>query len=326
MIVVQVNGTLVAGRYRLAQKLGAGGMGTVWRARDESRGIDVALKFLHDHLGGRDQILARFAREAELGARLFSRNTVRVLDRSISEEGSPFIVYELLDGEDLATQLNRLGRLAPATAGEVVIQVCRALERAHAVGVVHRDIKPANIFMCTEDNRLLVKVLDFGIAKVRTKAQSNERESLPPGSLTGTLEHMSPEHVLDGAPTDIRGDLYAVVVVCNRCLTGRVPFIAEALGQLVVSFSRGPAPAPSTLVSDVPPAVDEFFARAIHRVPSERFQSASEMAKSAIVAFRSSARALPVAPIVDATDRSPPSTPTFAQPALPSILDPRRDE
>ncbi len=285
-------GSLVNGRYRLMTLLGVGGMGAVWRTRDEQRSIEVALKFLHPDFANRHAILTRFAGEAELASRMFSRNIVRVLDRGLADDNpaSPFIVYELLEGEDLATHLDRVGHGTPAVSAEIITQVCRALERAHAVGVVHRDIKPANLFLCNEDDRLLVKVLDFGIAKFRsiTAAILLEKpgESLPPGSLTGTLEHMSPEHVLDGAPTDVRGDLYAVGVVGYRCLTGRVPYIGNVLGQLVVALARGPAPEPSSLVPGIPAAVDDFFARALHRQPSERFQTAAEMAKHAIAAFR----------------------------------------
>lgn len=288
-------------------------MGSVWRATDEQRGIDVALKFLHEHIPDRNAILARFAREAELGARMFSRNIVRVLDRGLADETatSPFIIYEMLEGEDLATHLDRLNRVSLLNAAEIVMQVCRALERAHSVGVVHRDIKPANIFLCREDERLLVKVLDFGIAKVNPQNAviSKQKESLPPGSLTGTLEHMSPEHVLDGAPTDVRGDLYAVGVVGYRCLTGRVPFAAGGIGQLVLSLASGPAAPPSTLAPGVPTAVDDFFAKALNRDPEQRFQSANDMARSAIAAFRSKALA-------------PPPPPPAATAPVPSVVVP----
>jgi len=299
---IRVEGALLNGRYRLLSALGAGGMGKILRAEDRERGIEVAVKLLHDSIADRASIVTRFAREAELASRMHSRNVVRVLDRGFADElGVPFIVYELLEGTDLAAHLEVRERLPLAETGEIITQVCRALERAHAVGVVHRDIKPANLFLCREDGRLLVKVLDFGIAKVRAPSMRGpvrdslmainvrDKESLPPGSLSGTLEHMSPEHVLDGVPTDALGDLYAVGVVGYRCLTGRVPFEASALGQLVLLLAKGPAPAPSTLVPGVPPAVDAFFAQAIHRDPSQRFPNANAMARAAITAFREKA-------------------------------------
>jgi serine/threonine-protein kinase len=311
-------GDVVAGRYRLVSKLGTGGMASVWRAEDVSRRIDVALKFLHRGLGDRHEILARFAREAEVSSRMFSRNIVRALDRGLSSTDTPFIVYELLDGEDLATHLARVERVSLATTGEIVTQTCRALARAHGVGVVHRDIKPANLFLSYEDDHLLVKVLDFGIAKLEATRSFSIREpasgqrvkdSLPPNSLTGTLEHMSPEHVLDGNPTDARGDLWALAVVAYRCVTGRAPFPADAIGQLVVAFARGKADPPSSLVPGIPPAIDEFFIRALHREPTERFQTASEMATAAIGAFRAKTSATVAAAAPAPTGRSVPGLP-----------------
>jgi len=270
--MLQEAGRIVGGRYLLVELLGEGGMGSVWRATDTRRDIDVAVKLLRAGAPSRDAVRALFAQEAELSQRMLSRHIVRVLDRGIDPDGIPFIVFELLDGEDLGKRLDRLVSLPLVECAEVVVQVCRALERAHAIGAVHRDIKPENIFHCPDEG--LYKVLDFGIARLVTSAA-------PQGgtpTLSGTIEHMPPEHVVDGKECDARGDLYALGVVAYRAMTSRLPFPASNIGQLVLAFSRGAPPPPSTVRPEIPRAFDSWIERALRRNPEDRFQTAREMA------------------------------------------------
>jgi serine/threonine-protein kinase len=269
-------GQVVDERYELRELLGEGGMGAVWRALDRQRGIEVAIKMLRSDAGSRRTMATLFAQEAELSQRMISRHIVRVLERGVSTDGVPFIVFELLDGEDLGRRLDREGTLPLTECSEMVVQVCRALERAHAVGAVHRDIKPENIFHCESEG--LFKVLDFGIASLKKSRFARVAETTK--GLSGTIEHMAPENVLDGKEADARGDLYALGVVAYRALSGTLPFPAANLGQLVLAFSRGAAPAPSTLRSDVPAALDAWVLRAIERDPERRFPSAREMAEA----------------------------------------------
>jgi eukaryotic-like serine/threonine-protein kinase len=261
-------------------------MGTVWRAYDDVLEIEVALKLLKNTAGDKSTMLAHFAREADLSARMLSPNVVRVLDRGVDEAGRPFISYELLEGDELGERLAREGRQSLAICAVVVVQACRALARAHAVGVVHQDIKPENIFLCQDDDgRPLVKLIDFGIAQLR-KPQSitTTREAIG-----GTLEYMAPEVLLDGKTPDARSDLYALGVVAYECFTGRVPFAGDTLGQILTAHAQTTPESPSTLrnVKDgLGAALDAWFARAIHRDPAQRFQSAKEMAEAFVQVHR----------------------------------------
>ena len=273
--MVEVGATL-AGRFVLVALLGEGGMGSVWRARDERLGIDVAVKVLRHGIAPKDALLRLFAQEAELTQRMLSRNVVRVIDRGFAEEDTPYIAFELLEGEELGKRLDREGSLPLADCATIVVHVCRALERAHAVGAVHCDIKPENIFLCSTED--LVKVLDFGIASMARPAGGARPDDARLGGMSGTLEYMSPEQVLEEKTPDARSDLYALGVVAYRAFTGQTPYMASTLGQLLIALTGGAAAAPSTLRPEIPPLLDTWFARAIDRDPNLRFQSAREMA------------------------------------------------
>jgi len=284
-------------------------MGHVWRALDRRRGIDVAVKLLRAGAGSRRTMLALFAQEAALAERMLSRHIVRVLERGVSGDGHPFIVFELLDGEDLGQRLDREGTLPIAECAEVIVQVCRALERAHAVGAVHCDIKPENIFLC--ESQGLIKVLDFGISLLA----SSKAVQPAPGALSGTIEYMPPEHVLDGKTKDARADLYALGVVAYRAVTGNAPFPASTIGELLLAFSHVP-PLPSTLRPESPSRLDTWFETAIHRAPERRFQSAREMADAFARAYgRPSPR---VSRTMEAVDLRPSSSTSYSAITPPS--------
>jgi serine/threonine-protein kinase len=261
--VIGTGGDTVARRYQLVEPLGRGGGGEVWRARDLRLGIDVALKLARDNGGA----------EAELSARMLSRNVVRVLDRGTDERGAPFIVFELLEGCELGARLGEDAMLSFADTAAVIVQVCRALERVHAVGVVHRDVKPQNIFLCREDGMPLVKLIDFGIARLGTACS--------PLALDGTPQYISPEVLLDGKAPDARSDLWALAAVAYRCFTGRVPHPGATIGQVLLSHDAGPPAAPSVLrvaQEELIDPLDRWFAIALHRDPAFRYQSARDMA------------------------------------------------
>jgi eukaryotic-like serine/threonine-protein kinase len=276
-----------AGRYRLIEHIGDGGMGTVWRAHDRTLDIEVALKLQRGPAPDREEMLARFAQEGELSARMFSPNIVRVVDRGVDERGVPYIAYELLTGDELGARLAREGRLSLAICADLIVQSCRALARAHTVGVLHLDIKPENIFLCEEDGedgrtRPLVKILDFGIA--RLQGPDAER-----GQASGTVQYMSPEVLLDGRSPDARSDLYALGVVAYECFTGRLPYRGESLGEVLLEHAQSTPPAPSTLrpvTPDLATALDAWFKKALRRDPAERFQTAKEMAEAFVGVHR----------------------------------------
>jgi serine/threonine-protein kinase len=265
------SGEVVGDRYRLVKRVGAGASGSVWLARDLERDIDVAVKVLASkHLASAD-VVARFVKEGELAARMLSPHIVRVLARGVSDDFGPYVVYEHLEGEDLETALATRRSLPLIDVRTVVVHTCRALGRAHALGILHRDVKPANIFIESDlDGRKVVKTIDFGVAEIVGNAHGDE--------LVGTLEYIAPEVLFGECAPDARSDLYALAVVAYQCLTGRVPFRAGTIAQLVCVLAKGPPPPPSHLRSELSPEVDAWFAKALDRNPERRFGSAKDMA------------------------------------------------
>jgi serine/threonine-protein kinase len=267
-------GTLVADRFLLDGPLGKGGMGAVWRAQHTALKIPCAVKFLNPECAASAEMRARFGREAVAAASLRSAHVVQILDHGVWE-GTPYIAMELLDGEDLAQRLKRARRLSSAETAAVIGQVARALTRAHAAGLVHRDLKPGNIFLARDDDREIVKVLDFGIAKV----QGPERDGITlTGQVLGTPTYMSPEQARGIREVDHRTDLWALGVIAFRCLTGKLPFDGP-LGDLMMKIMHEPLPVPSRIAA-VPAGFDAWWARAANRDPERRFQSAKELAEA----------------------------------------------
>ena len=281
---------LVGGKYRLERQIGGGGMGTIWVALDMRLQRRVALKMMRsDHL--RSQSMRRhFDQEAQAAARIEHQNVVHIFDYGLDEidgQPTPYIVMELLVGEDLETRLQRQAKLPLATVVEIVSQAARALSAAHAAGLVHRDLKPANLFLAANDHREVVKVLDFGIASFR----AGERGTTQPGYLMGTPHYMSPEQIQAPHTVDARSDLFALAVVAYQMLTARLPFEAPTLPDLLISITQPgyTVPAPSQFLPElhktaVATNLDKFFSRALSREPSERFQSARELAAAFVSA------------------------------------------
>ncbi|MEY4545436.1 MAG: hypothetical protein RL685_1631 [Pseudomonadota bacterium] len=264
---------VVADRYQLIEEIGRGGMGVVWRARHLNLGSDCAVKFIHASHAHDAELRQRFMREARAAARLQTPHSVHVMD--VNEwQGSLFIAMELLSGESLEARLEREGRLNPWLTLEIVTQVARGLDEAHAAQVVHRDLKPENIFLVKEPP-LLVKIVDFGIAKQMDNT-SGLQTAL--GTLLGTPAYMSPEQADGGKPIDYRSDLWTLSVVAFRCLTGSNVFDAEGLGKLLMQVLKGPIPAPSSRNPSLSPAVDSWWFSVLQRDPALRPASASELA------------------------------------------------
>ncbi len=275
-------GTVVAERFRLVRMLGEGGMGSVWFAHHIGLDIPCAVKFIHAEVASLPEIRARFEREAKAAAQLRSPNVVQVLDYGVSD-GIPYIAMEFLEGEDLAHRVKRLQRLPPHEVASVISQVARALVKAHAAGLVHRDLKPENIFLVRDDDREIAKVLDFGIAKSQAPVMGDNATKT--GSLLGTPHYMSPEQAQGTKAVDFRSDLWALAVIAYRCVTGRLPFESEALGDLLVQIIVNPVPVPSQVCPGVPRTFDAWWSRAAARDPAQRFQSAKELADSLAVAL-----------------------------------------
>ena len=275
---------MLAERYVLSRLLGEGAAGAVWLARDRRLGVDVALKFLKAEVAQVAGMFERFARESDLSARMYSPHIVKVLGGGLSAGGLPYIVYEGLDGEDLATKLARAKRLSLGDMSTVAVHLCRGLARAHGVGVLHNDIKPENVFLTKDTSgNLLAKILDFWVAELMQKRAPGELSD--PSALVGTLEYIAPEVFLGERPPSPQSDVYSVGVVAYECCTGRCPRPATSVGELVVAFASGPIEAPSALRLEVTPELDAWFARALHAQPDERFESTKAMAEALHVAM-----------------------------------------
>ncbi len=264
---------VVAGKFRLVRELGRGGMASVWVAHHLSLDVPCAIKFIQSPEDAQD-LGRRFEREAKAAARLRSSNVVQILDHGVWE-GLPYIVMELLEGESLGDRLDRVGAINATETATIVTQVARALSKAHAVGIVHRDLKPDNVFLVHEDDRIIAKVLDFGIAKVpMTNATDG---STKVGALVGSPAFMSPEQADGAKPVDHRSDLWALGVIAFQCIVGHLPFSSEGLGDLLAQIMYRPLPVPSKVGRNVPPGFDEWWAKACARNPGERFQTAREL-------------------------------------------------
>jgi len=272
---------VVAGKYRLTRLLGRGGMGAVWEGTHTSLGTRVAVKFIDVEYAESPEARSRFENEARAAARLRSKHVVEVYDHGVSEDGRPFIVMEFLQGEPLDKRLDRLGRLAAKETAQIVLQICRALAKAHTANIVHRDLKPENVFLVWDDEEGtdVVKVLDFGIAKFNDASMSSSSATRT-GSVLGTPHYMSPEQARGLRSVDSRSDLWSVAVIAYRCVVGALPFEGEAVGDLLVKLCTAPIPVPSALVSDIPPSFDAWVQKALTREPAQRFQTAAQLSES----------------------------------------------
>jgi serine/threonine protein kinase len=273
---------VVADRFRMVRELGRGGMGSVWLAHHLSLDVPCAVKFVDEKLTA-PALRHRFEAEARAAARLKGPHVVQILDHGVWE-GTPYIAMELLEGEDLAARLHGTNRLSLGETATIVTHVARALMRAHATGVVHRDLKPANIFLTRDDEGTLVaKVLDFGIAKITEPSLKRAPDTMA-GQLLGTPEYMSPEQ-FQGKHVDFRSDLWSLGVIAFECLTGVNPFATETLYAIANNVVHKPIPLPSTKSPDLPPRIDQWWERAVHREPSERFPNARDMAVALCLAL-----------------------------------------
>jgi serine/threonine protein kinase len=262
-------------------------MGSVWRAEHLTLHTEVAVKFVSDALIGDPGFLARFTREAVASAQIKSPHAVQIFDHGVTADGQPYIVLELLEGEDLRTRLLRERKLPLADAVKLVTQVARGLSRAHAAEIVHRDIKPGNIFLSEQDGELFVKILDFGIAKRVGDVDSNVTMT---GQIIGTPHYVSPEQITRPRDADPQNDLWSLAVVAYRCLTGDLPFEGESVGAVSIAIDRAQFVPVTTSQPGLPRMLDVWFGRAFSRSPSARFGSAKELAQ----AFEAASRDEPI--------------------------------
>jgi serine/threonine protein kinase len=275
-------GLAVTPNLRLVRLLGEGAMGSVWVAEHLGLDTKLAVKFIsHTRPKDRPALVARFEREAKAAARIKSPHVVQVHDHGVMAGDTPYIVMELLEGETLGARLRRAGALSLAEVEQVVTHVGRALGKAHELGIVHRDIKPDNIFLAKGDDEMLVKVLDFGIAKQVEHAGDTMTQT---GALLGTPLYMSPERIKSARDADLSADLWALAVVAYESITGKPPFSGETVGALFFAICGDTPTPPSEAREGSPPALDGWFSRALRPEAEKRFPSARDM----VSAFRRS--------------------------------------
>jgi len=275
-------GKIIAGRYQLVRLLGQGGMGAVYEGRNIATHKRCAVKLLlSPEFGGNQELVKRFFREAKASSIIESDHIVQVYDSGYDPElGWPFMVMEMLHGEDLEGTLKRNGAIPPLAAAKLVLQAAMGLAKAHEAGIVHRDIKPANLFLSArETGDLIVKLLDFGIAKVRMENMQETSHGLTrTGSMLGTPLYMSPEQVNGASSIDARSDVWSLGIVLFELLSGNIPWTnTPSLGRLMAAIITEELPLLQDRAPWVPPELAEVTHRAISRDLNQRFKNAGEL-------------------------------------------------
>jgi tRNA A-37 threonylcarbamoyl transferase component Bud32 len=271
-------GQTIGGRYRIVKLLGEGGMGAVYLGEQNIGGTlrKVAVKTLHLHLSNDPKIKQRFERECATVAELQHPNTIQLYDYGTTEEGILYMVMEFVQGDSLASILEKKGALDPARTQHIIQQICDALGEAHALGIVHRDLKPDNIVL-TERAKDWVKVLDFGIAKRSEAPDKEEAKLTQQGTVLGTPPYMSPEQ-FTGKPIDARSDIYSIGVMAYEMLAGTLPFSASTPWEWATQHMTV-APQPLQVTpngASLPPAMAAAIMRALSKDPAARFSTTKE--------------------------------------------------
>lgn len=306
------------GRYRLLAMLGQGGMGQVYRAFDEDTNRMVALKLLPEHLVSDQRYRDRFLREANAVAGLADPHVIPI--HGFGEiDGRLYLDMRLVDGVDLETVIAERGRLPAAQAVAIIEQVATALDSAHRIGLVHRDIKPSNVLVTSSGFAYLI---DFGIAR-----SGDESALTSTGGFIGTLAYMAPERFQTGV-ADHRSDVYSLACVLAQCLTGTKPFAGDSLEQQLAGHLSQPPPRPSANVAGVPPALDDVVARGMAKDPTQRYQTAPELARAARAGLESPRDSAPAwaptetahPPPQDRTVLAPPGPPVWSAPPVAAAV------
>jgi serine/threonine-protein kinase len=266
------------GRCQALRVIGRGAAAIVYEAVHEPTGCRVAVKALTGMDEGNATLLARFEREARILTALHHPNVVGAHDVGV-EEGRPYIVMELLEGETLASRLRSSPRLSPEEIAAVFLPICMAIAAAHEAGVVHRDLKPSNVVLARTPKGIVPKVLDFGVSKL---SASGTPDLTSCGTVLGTMRYLSPEQAF-GAPVTPASDVYALGVMLFECATGRLPFGSTGRDALNALFAMQLPPLPSMVAPGVPPAFDAIVLRALEREPSARFPSVLALARQLVV-------------------------------------------
>jgi serine/threonine-protein kinase len=272
-------GDLVSGKYRLLRLLGSGGMGSVWAARNELTDRDFAIKFLLASLAQNKEALNRFFLEARACGQIKHASIVDVYDMGQAEDGSPYLVMELLEGEGFDARLAREGPFRPVDAASWIATVARGLEEAHQRGLVHRDLKPGNIFFALDERGdINPKVLDFGVSKA-TGARAESFVKTTTGAVLGSPAYMSPEQAQGETDVDSRSDVWSLGVILYEAITSQVPFDAPNYNALMVAIMMKPHRPAVELVPTLDPELSTVIDEALKKNRDERIKSALELAE-----------------------------------------------
>ncbi|MBX3259923.1 MAG: serine/threonine protein kinase [Labilithrix sp.] len=273
-------GQVISGKYKLLRLLGDGGMGAVYEAEHLTLGTHVAIKVLHSDLARRTGIAERFLQEARVSAQIRSPHVVQVIDVDRTADDVAYLVMELLQGEPLSGVVKRQQKLAVGTACEYAVQILQALEAAHALGVIHRDLKPDNVFVTFQGGKSILKLIDFGIAKLKTAQAGQTKNLTVAGMLMGTPEYMAPEQAYSADKVDVRADLYAVGVMLYEMLSGQAPATADDPRVLVLKVERGEVTPLVQAAPGIEPQLAGFVHRAMAPRPELRFANATRRCAS----------------------------------------------
>jgi serine/threonine-protein kinase len=273
----QAIGRVLDGKYRIVGFLKRGGMGSVYRGTHVMLNKPVAIKLIRPELVTSNDMVERFFREARAAAKLSHPNIVTVHDLGQADDGTLYIIMEIVDGRSLKEVIQSDGPWEPARALRFMRAVSSALSLAHRNGIVHRDLKPQNIMVFTDsEGNESPKLLDFGIAKT---LEPDSPALTSTGMVLGTPHYMSAEQA-KGLPADHRSDIYALGVILYEMLVGRVPFDDKSIPSILVKHLTEPPPPPSTLRGDIPPAVEALVLRCLEKDPEKRVQSADDLGRT----------------------------------------------
>ena len=299
MILVQ--GTLL-GKYRVAERLGEGGMGVVYVGRHEMLGHRVVVKVLRPELSSHAGIVQRFFNEAQAATAIRNPGIAQVFDFGTAPDGRAYFVMELLEGETLAARLKHRWRHDHAEICRLGRQIANVLQAAHAAGITHRDLKPENLFLVPDSEVIggeRVKVLDFGIAKLTGDAHPSGVKTHT-GMMMGTPNYMSPEQCRSASSADARSDIYALGCILFELACGRPPFVGGGLGDIVGAHLHEPPPLPQTLAPDIPAGLSELIVKMLAKRPDARPQTMTAVSQT-----------------LDEILRAPTALPVHAQMPLP---------
>jgi eukaryotic-like serine/threonine-protein kinase len=283
-------GDMLAGKYRVEKVLGEGAMGVVVAAMHVHLGERVALKFLKPELAGNQEVVARFLREAQSAVRIKGEHIARVSDVGTLESGAPYMVMEYLTGSDLGAVIEKRGKLDIPHAVDCVIQACDALAEAHSLGIVHRDLKPSNLFLTARpDGSALVKVLDFGIAKLLNSDPSKPALTAN-GAVIGSPVYMSPEQLLGKKTVDARSDVWQLGVILYELLTGECPFDGKTMADIMLAIGVHPAKPLRQLRPDAPAELEALVDRCLEKDAAKRLPDVAALAEG-LLPFATTRRA-----------------------------------